>query len=256
MSPFRIADAIDVGIAEPSDVASLSGGRFFVVSDTAPVGVIVGRGRKAARVDFPRLSGKTSGFEAVAVDSDGGRLFVVREERRELHVFAWAGRAATPIEPLFVRELPKLGKKKKGANKGVEGMTWLPAACSPTRKACLVLAKEAKPRALLLYDPDRDVPIEVRLDPAIEDACADFSGLAVYPKTGRLFLCSDESATVAELMIEGARSPRAKLVRVTELRGRQGTLLKRVEGVAVDAVGDVHVLLENDAKLWRFTRRR
>jgi uncharacterized protein YjiK len=259
---FVISDSIDVGISEPSDVTALPGGRFFVVSDVEPSGMIVSRDAKRERVAIVR-SDDESGFEAVAFDPDRKRLYVVAEERHVLLTFEWNGelraRSEQALPPIgFVDPSKhKKGKKKKSANKGVEGMAWLSAERSPIGTARLVMAKEARPCALVLFDPD-DIhsSIEVALDPEIERACEDFSGLALDPTSGNLFLCSDESATVAELEVTGGTAPYARLIEVTELRDRSGDLLERVEGIAFDETGDLHVLLENECTLWRFTRQR
>lgn len=255
---FKIADSLDVGISEPSDVTALPGGVFLVVSDIEPAGVLVGR--RKGRVAIPGGPDGESGFEAVAYDAECGRLFVVREERHELAVLAWDGTAEGRPEAVLTRTLPAIApvKKKKGRNKGIEGMTCLPALHSPTGRAHLLLAKEAKPRALVLLDGeagDGD-PLEIELDPRIEDACKDFSGLAIDPRSGHVFLCSDESATVAEIALSGDGGLRSELFGVTELRDRRGERLERVEGIAFDGEGDLYVLLENDCKLWRLARTR
>jgi uncharacterized protein YjiK len=277
---FEVDRAIDVGISEPSDVTELPGGAFFVVSDVEAAGMIVPRKGKPVRVELSAAAEGESGFEAVAFDAKRKRLLVVREEHHELAVLRWAGtaRAQPALEQL--RPLPaigasakdetkkkkdgKRGKKKKGkkdkkgkaGNKGVEGMAFLPASASPTKKAQLLLCKEAKPRALVLLDADGGgTPTEIALDPAIEAACADFSGLAVDPKSGHVFLCSDESATFAEIALVGGRTPRGELVAVTPLRDPDGEPLERVEGIAFDERGDLFVLLENDCVLWRFARK-
>ena len=258
---FQIADSLDVGISEPSDVTALPGGTFLVVSDLEPAGVLVGR--RKGRVAIPGGPDGESGFEAVAYDAERRRLFVVREERHELVVLAWNGTAEGPPEAVLTRALPAIApinkkskKNKKGRNKGIEGLTCLPALHSPTGRAHLLLAKEAKPRALVLLDGeagDGD-PLEIELDPRIEDACKDFSGLAIDPRSGHVFLCSDESATVAEIALSGDGGLRSELIGVTELRDRRGERLERVEGIAFDGEGDLFVLLENDCKLWRLAR--
>ncbi len=256
---FRIADAIDAEIEEPSDVVALPGGRFLVVGDLDRTATVIARGTRATRVSLGSDPGESC-FEAVAFDP-AGRIFVVSEERRELEIFdfdpgsAVARRVAS--RTLAIGEGEKRKKeKKKGRNKGVEGMAWLPAALSPTGSAHLVLAKEARPSMLVLLDTEgAGSPREISLDPQIEDACDDFSGLAVDPTTGHLFLCSDESATVAELeLLSRGDEIHAQFIGATELRDPRGRSMERVEGVAIDEAGDLHVLLENDRELWRFAR--
>ena len=270
---FEVDRAIDVGISEPSDVTALPGGAFFVVSDIERAGMLVPRKGKGTHIVLPAAGEGESGFEAVTYDAARKRLFVVREEHHELAILRWSGTAKTLPVLLDVHALPAIGrstkkngkkgkkakkkdKKAKASNKGVEGMAFLPASASPTGKAHLVLAKEAKPHALVLLDMDGGgEPLEIELDPSIAEACADFSGLAVDPKSGHVFVCSDESATVAEIAITRGRAPRGELVAVTELRSPKGKWLERVEGIAFDDRGDLFVLLENDRELWRFARK-
>ena len=262
---FEVDCPIDVGISEPSDVTELPGGAFFVVSDVEAAGMIVPRKGKPVRVALSAAAEGESGFEAVAFDAKRKHLFVVREEHHELAVLRWAGTARSRPELEQLLPLPAIGagekkgkkhKKGKGGNKGVEGMAFLPASASPAGRARLILAKEARPCALVLLDANGSgAPTEIALDPAIEDACADFSGLAVDPKSGHVFLCSDESGTVAEIALTKGRAPRGALVAVTELRDPKGKHMERVEGIAFDTRGDLFVLLENDCVLWRFARQ-
>lgn len=262
-SQFRLLEpATDIEIPEPSDMTALGGGRFVVVSDVERSAALVSRGGKITRVLLGGGAddGGESGFEAVAFDADGERLFVVSEERHELEIYAYDATSAPRL--LAHHALPPLARgkkkrKKKDRNKGVEGMAWLPASLSPTGEPQLVLAKEARPSALVLLDADGGgAPREIALDGRIEDACHDFSGLAVDPTTGHLFLCSDESAAFAEIALVGERGGdlRAELVGATELRDPRGRPMERVEGIALDERGDLYVLLEDDRTVWRLAR--
>ena len=249
----------DVDIDEPSDVTVLRRGDLFVVSDVESTGILMTREGESARVEIAGVGDEESGFEAVAYDAKRQRLFVVREERHELAILRWAGTAATSTELLEVRKLPSIGrtkgKSRKKSNKGIEGMAWLPSRHSPTGKAHLILAKEAKPRALVLLDADgKGEPWEIPLERSIDKACADFSGLAVDPISGHVFLCSDESSTIAEIALHGGREPHGDLVAVTELRDRRGKRFDRVEGIAIDEDGRLFVLQENKRVLWSYER--
>ena len=255
---FKADRAVKLGIKEPSDVVALPGGGFLVVSDVEQWAMVVTRSGRGTCLQLPGAADGESGFEAVAYDAARKRLYVVREERQELVILRWAGTCTSLAKLVGVRALPGIGRsKKKRKNKGIEGMTCLPARFSPTGKAHLVLAKEAKPRAIVLLGADGEgEPTEIAVDRAIKEACTDFSGLAVDPVSGHLFVCSDESATVAEIVLHSRRKPRADLVAVTDLRDPRGRRLKRVEGIAIDKAGDLVVLLENRRELWRFARGR
>lgn len=259
---FRIAESLDVEIDEPSDVTALPGGLFLAVSDLDRTAAIIAPGGRVKHVLLAgEDAGGESGFEAVAFDPESGRLFVVSEERHELEIYGFRGEAFADARLLAHGALPPIGsgkkkRKKKDLNKGVEGMAWLPAALSPTGEAQLVLAKEARPAALFLLDASGGgSPREIALDERIVDVCNDFSGLAVDPVGGRLFLCSDESASFAEIaLLDDSGELRADLVGATELRDARGRPLERVEGIALDDRGDLYVLLENDRTLWHFER--
>lgn len=258
---FRSDRRIAVGLDEPSDVTALPGGALFVVSDVESAGVVLTPRGKAVRVAIPGAADGDSGFEAVAYDANRQRLFVVREERHELAILHWAGTAASRPTLVATRQLPVIGrshkKHRKSRNKGVEGMACLPAALSPTGQAQLLLAQEARPRALVLLDADGGgEPLAIALDRAVHEACADFSGLAVDPLSGHVFVCSDESATLAEIALHGGDEVRGELLAVTDLRDPGDKRLDRVEGIAIDAVGNLFVLLEDDRVLWRFLRLR
>ncbi|MEN9799671.1 MAG: SdiA-regulated, partial [Pseudomonadota bacterium] len=106
-----------------------------------------------------------------------------------------------------------------------------------------------------LDDSGKGKPQEVKLDKALEQVCADFSGLAVDPLSGHLFIASDEASLVAEVALEGpAAHPRARLVQAFPLRDGRGKPLERVEGLTFDAAGNLHVLQENNRTLWRLDR--
>jgi uncharacterized protein YjiK len=97
-------------------------------------------------------------------------------------------------------------------------------------------------------------PIE--LDPKLLEVCKDFSGMAIDPITGNLFLCSDESSSVAQLKLtQSGGKVSAKLVSSFTLRDESGKKLERAEGVAFDPQGNLLVLLENDSMLVKFKRQ-
>ncbi len=255
-------DAREEAELHPSDVTALPGGLFLAVSDLERTAAIVAPGGTVKHVLLAgEDAGGESGFEAVSFDPESGRLFVVSEERHELEIYNFRGEAFADATLLAHGPLPPVGvgnkkRKKKDLNKGVEGMAWLPAALSPTGEPQLVLAKEARPAALFLLDAKGGgSPREIALDERIIDVCNDFSGLAVDPVGGRLFLCSDESASFAEIaLLDDSGELRADLVGATELRDARGRPLERVEGIALDDRGDLYVLLENDRVLWHFER--
>ncbi|MEN9797628.1 MAG: hypothetical protein RL653_1324 [Pseudomonadota bacterium] len=248
---FRPASSTRVDVKEASDVCALPGGAFLVVGDLSDSAGLLRPDGSLERVKLQGVKNHRSGLEGVAYDPLKKRLFVSSEEKRELLRYAFdpaSGKAT--LEKTFQLEL---GGK---ANKGVEGLAWLPGTASPTGRPQLLAAREGSPRALyLLDDSGKGKPLEVKLDKVLEQVCPDFSGLAVDPLTGQLFIASDEASTVAEVALEGTGAhPRARLVQSFPLRDDRGKPLERVEGLAFDAAGNLHVLQENSRRLWRLER--
>ena len=90
----------------------------------------------------------------------------------------------------------------------------------------------------------------------MKEALADFSAVAVDPKTGDLFIASDESASAVQVRLELVDGELVgRFVQSLELRHEEGQLLKRVEGLSFDEAGNMLVLTENDGKLHQFDRR-
>lgn len=249
---FAPAGKQKVDLAEPSDVVCVPGGAFLIVGDLSDELLVLRADGTAARHNLQGVKSHNSGLEAIAYDPDRQRLFVAAEERGLLVRFSFdpASGAAPVVEGKVTVDLGG------PANKGIEGMTWLPARHSPTGRPQLLLAKEQAPRLLALVEPDGSgAPQRVALPPALEDACRDFAALALDPRTGHVFIASEESATLAEVSLQKVGDGlSATLLAVTPLLSKRGKPLERAEGIAFDEQGDLFVLLENDAELLRFRR--
>ncbi|MBM4378725.1 MAG: SdiA-regulated domain-containing protein [Deltaproteobacteria bacterium] len=248
---FRPAAFTKVEVKEASDVCALPGGAFLVVGDRSDSAALLRPDGSQVRVKLAGLKDHKSGLEGVAFDPLKKRLFVSSEEKGELLRYAFD--AATGRATLEKRFHLDLGGK---ANKGVEGLAWLPGHASPTGTPQLLLAKEGKPRTLaLLDDSGKGKPLELQLDSALKEACRDFSAVTVDSRSGHLFVASDASSLVAEVALErSGGSVRARLVQSLPLRDDRGQPLRRVEGLAFDPAGNLHVLQENDRRLWRLER--
>jgi uncharacterized protein YjiK len=178
---------------------------------------------------------------------------VAREEKGELLRYEWdpAKNGAPKLEKTFKLELGG------GKNKGVEGLAYLPEALSPTGNPQLVVAKEGNPRSIfLLDDGGGGKPLEVDLESQVRSVCKDFSALAIDPKTGNLFISSDQSSTAAQVkLVRDGNKVKGKLVQSFPLRDKDGDPLKRVEGLTFDSRGNLFVLTENDGDLHKFERK-
>jgi len=249
---FELTLTLKTHMKEASDVVALPGGGFVVVGDTSDrVTVLDAAGRRKA-VKLPGLPKGNSELEGVAYDPLRHRLFVVREEKSQLLRYKWnpAKREAPRLEKTFAVE------RSGPRNKGIEGIVYLPAQLSPTGQPQLLLAKEGKPRELWLHDDGgRQTGRQVALEKDVYAACRDFSAVAVDPKTGDLFISSDESAACAQVRLARRRGTVAgRLLRAFPLRDEKGKALSRVEGLTFDEHGDLFVLTENDGKLRRLAR--
>jgi len=247
-----VADlTLSIPLTETSDVVALPSGDFLVVSDVeAQAAIVAFEGGQASSISLPGLDAKESGLEAVAYDEATQTLYVHVEEDAELLAYRWdARRDSLPVA--IARRPLRLGK---GRNKGVEGLAHLAAGSSPTGRSALLVANEAKPRAIVLLADGNaaGAPVEIELDRAIGDVCDDFSGLSLDPRTGSVLLVSDESATLVEIgfATEGGRLV-GTLRNAFHLEDERGRALKRVEGVCVDRSGAWWVLLENACELRR-----
>jgi len=240
------------GVKEASDVVALPGGRFAIVSDTSDRLAVVDARGQGETFKLEGLKDGKSQLEGVAYDPVRHHLFVVREEAQELRRYTWHHDkdAAPRLEKTF--EVDRAGPK----NKGVEGIVFVPADLSPTGRAQLLLAKEGNPRELWMHEGTGRPRYLVTLEREVHQACSDFSGLAVDPVTGVVFISSDESAVCAQikLVFRHARVV-GKFLGSFPLRDARGKALRRVEGITFDEGGDLLVLTEDDGVLRRFARQ-
>ncbi|MEW5743062.1 MAG: SdiA-regulated domain-containing protein [Myxococcota bacterium] len=249
---FELKGSLATKMPEASDVVALPGGRFLVVGDRKDSAVLVEADGKRSSLKLPGLPNGNSQLEGVAYDPVRHHLFVVREEKRELLRYEWNPDKSKPpvLEKAF-----KLDREGP-TNKGVEGLAFISGDVSPTGTPRLLVAKEGKPRELALHDDGGGgKPLPIKLEKEVYAVCRDFSAVAVDPKTGHLFVSSDESAAVAQirLMRDGDKVV-GKLVQSFPLRDDKGKTLDRVEGLTFNAKGDLFVLTENDGKLHHLGR--
>lgn len=246
---------INTSVSEASDVVALPGGLLGIVSDTKKkLYVVDERGREQV-LDLEKLKGKDSQLEGVAYDPEKEHLFVSREEDRAIVRYDWDPDKG---EPKYDTKLEiDLGSTKGEQNKGIEGLAYLSDRASPTGRPQLLAAKEGKPRELLMFDASgKGEPLEVDLDKAVKDVLKDFSGMAVDPKSGHLFLSSDASSVVAQVrLVRDGKKVRGKLVQAIPIENEKKKPLGRIEGLAFNKKGDLYVLTENDGVLHELKRK-
>jgi uncharacterized protein YjiK len=251
---FEATEKTKFPVKEASDVVSLPGGKFLIVGDTADkVGVIDADG-KLTKLKLPGLPNGNSQLEGVAYDPVRHHLLVSREEKGEILRYEWNPEKDTPpkLEKTFD---VKIGDGPR--NKGIEGLAYLAGDFSPTGTPQLLAANEGSPRELvMLGDGGGGKPIKIKLEDQVKSVCKDFSAVAVDPKTGNVFLSSDESSTVAqiELKRDGDKIT-GRLVQSFPLRDSKDKALERVEGLTFNEKGDLFVLTENDGALHKLKRK-
>ncbi len=250
---FEVAETVKHPVKEASDVVSLPGGRFLIVSDVSRRVGVVGADGTLARVTLPGLEKGNSQLEGVAYDPFRRHLFVAREESGEVLRYEWNGDTdvAPKLEKTF--KVPQDGP----SNKGVEGLAYLPGDLSVTGRPQLLSAREDKPRTLLMFDDGGSgKPKKIHLEDQVRSVCQDFSAIAVDPMTGNIFISSDDSSTVAqlELVRVGDRFV-GRLIHSFPLRDEKARPLERIEGLAFDERGDLFVLTENNGALHQLKRR-
>ena len=249
---FENAGKLNLKVKEASDVVALPDGRFVVVGDMSDALHLANSEGVQGKLHLPDVKRGNSQFEGVAFDPVRNHLFVVREESSELLRYEWNPKKGAPPKLEKTFSLDDHGPR----NKGFEGIAYLPEQLSPTGIAQLVLTKEGKPRSLVLRDDGgggKDLPID--LESQVRSVCADFSAVAGDPKTGDLFVSSDESSTVAQVKLtRDGDKVRGKLVQSFPLRAHDKPLA-RVEGLTFDGRGNLFVLTENDGTLYKLARK-
>lgn len=249
---FEVAEKTKYPVKEASDVVALPGGKFLVVGDRADKVAIIDAEGKLTKLKLPGLPSGNSQLEGVAYDPVRHHLLVSREEKGEILRYEWDAEkdAAPKLEKTF-----KL-KIDGPSNKGVEGLAYLSGELSPTGRPQLLAAHEGSPRELLMLgDGGGGKPMKVELEDQVKSVCKDFSAVAVDPKTGNVFISSDESSTVAqiELKRQGDKVV-GRLVQSFPLRDKKDKPLERIEGLTFNDKGDLFVLTENDGALHKLKR--
>ena len=249
---FEVAEKTKYPMKEASDVVALPGGKFLIVGDRSDKVAVVDADGKVTKLKLPGLPNGKSQLEGVAYDPVRHHLLVSREEKGEILRYEW--NPEKNVEP----KLEKTFKLKLDgpSNKGVEGLAYLSGEVSPTGTPQLLAAHEGSPRELLLLgDGGGGKPMKVQLEDQVKSVCKDFSAVAVDPKTGNVFISSDESSTVAqiELKRQGDKVI-GRLVQSFPLRDKKDKPLERIEGLTFNDKGDLFVLTENDGAMHKLNR--
>lgn len=269
---FKLDGSFKVDVPEPSGVVFLSAqDGFLVASDSDD---------KLYRVDYPKKDDKKGSLDTEGLKADGGKkhltglegiaydpksrsVLVVSESRTQVSEVPLNRRDWSLGKAEKLGDLPDISQL---TNKGWEGLTLLPGAMMPDGKDRILAVHEAAPRRLAILDRKTLEPdAMVKLSDAMKDGVKDLSDVAVDPRTGHLFILSDESDAIMEVALkvrtkpgEGGRPKQTvelKKVGVMELPTSDGGTRMQPEGLCFDDKGNLFVVAEKKQQLFRLTRQ-
>lgn len=225
-----------------SAVAAVKGTLLVVEDDQ---GIYRIRGKRAQLWAGPDLHPALGDLEGLAVDEKQTMLWALAEE--EGAVLAISLRPRSP-RPTVIGYLPRLGTKK---NKGFEGLAFLPARFSPSRRASLVAVHEEQPRRVGVFAlPDLELTHDLKLPNVAKDLLNDLSDVTVDPETGQLLLLSDRSRRVVQARIAGMN---LTVSGSHDLPLRRG---EKPEGLAFASSSRLLIVTDDSAKLLEMSVQR
>ena len=240
---FSFASVRSLPLRGASGVARSRAGLLLVEDD---LGIYRLRGATATLWAGPDLHPALGDLEGIAANEPGTVVWAVSEESGALVELAVRG--GRPV----VRRVGRLRRPGSRDNKGFEGVAYLPARFTGTRRAALVAVHEHKPRRVCVFAlPDLRQTHDLKLPPDAKAALDDLADVAVDPVTGLLVLLSEQSRRLAVLRREGSA---LQLVSTFDLplEGKE-----RPEGLAYISRSRLAVVTEGPARLLelRVTRR-
>jgi hypothetical protein len=192
---FTLISARGLPLKGASALARAGSGLLLVEDDT---GIYRLRGAKATLWAGPDVHPALADLEAIATDEAGGVVWALAEESGVLVELSG------PPRPPRIRRVATLARPGHKSNKGFEGLAYLPARHSPSRRAALVAAHEGKPRRLCVFDRATLAPVHnFKLPKEAKHALDDLADVAVDPVTGALVVLSQQSRCLGVLEVDG-----------------------------------------------------
>ncbi len=192
---FAFASVRSLPLRGASGVAKSRAGLLIVEDD---LGIYRLRGATATLWAGPDLHPALGDLEGIAANEPGTVVWAVSEESSAL--VELAVRAGRPV----VRRVNRLQRPGSRANKGFEGVAYLPARFTGTGHAALVAVHEHKPRRVCVFAlPDLRHTHDLALPREAKAALDDLADVAIDPVTGLLVLLSEESRRLAVLRLRG-----------------------------------------------------
>ncbi len=203
------------------------------------------------------------GIEGLCLSEDGKTLYTLSEDSRAVYaVPVSSDKKGHPTlgKPERLGRLPALGEVE---NKGWEGLAVLPERFSADGKERLVAVHEGDPRQIGIFDlPDLSTSHLLKLPNEVKEHLSDLSDLAICPKTGHLFLLSDESHSIAELAFQTRhRSAPGALLEQIEIEYLGHTRLDlpkgaKPEGLSFDGDDTLWMVSDGDQRMWKIDVHR
>jgi hypothetical protein len=199
----------------------------------------------------PRLLFKLKDGEGLAVDDKGKYVYALDEKNRSVHKLEVRTDEKGRLALRDTDDTKKLPKLKGESNTGWEGICFLPKELAGGKKDCLVCVHEGSPRRIGIYElPDLDNGVTLKLPKSAKGLLPDLADIAVDPKTGHLFVVSDQSRTVVELaIVRESKAATQGLLESVELKVVSSIDLpisanKKPEGLHFDEKGRLWVALD------------
>ncbi len=257
---FELGARTKTGVEEVSSVTSLGPAGLVAIDDFSSVVWKLDKTTKATALRPD--DGRFDDLEGLTYDAESSALLLLEEASRKLFSIPVKLDSQLSLgEPKLLGKLAHVGTDEAC---GFEGVCVWPAQHSPGKKSRLIAVNEKDPLALAVFNR-KSLALEatVTLPPSL--GIGDVSDLAVDPKSGRLFLLSDESECVVEvelrhqskLLGSGPLASEWSIVEVgrTELPGLKGKVRLQPEGITFDASGDLWIVSEGDQSLLHLERK-
>ena len=242
MLSFEPVKVRTLPIRGASAVAAIPGGVLVVEDDEGIYRVAGGRATLwAGRDDHPALGD----LEGLATDETRGIAWAIAEEDGAVIALQLRGRSRRPT---LVGHLPRPGTRR---NKGFEGLAFMPARLSPSRRASLVVVNERKPRRVQLFMlPALTLTHDLKLPGGLKDLLGDLADVTIDPVTGALLLLSDESQRIA---VAGIVDQKLALIGSYDLPLSRK---EKPEGLDFSSPSRLLVVTDDSAKLLEIAVRR
>lgn len=240
---------IDTGVQSPSGICHLPSGETLVVDDDKGIALMSKDGTAI------KLVKDAKDVEGICVDPKGKHVWAVQESSRRVVRYDVGRDKDGQIELKESGESRRLPKLKDVENKGWEGLAFLAKEVAGGKHDHLVCVHEGSPRRIGIFAlPDLDEGVTLKLPKAAKDLLPDLADVAIDPKSGHLFVVSDESQMIVELVIKkaGKAAPGALLETIElavvssfELPVKRSS---KPEGLAFDEQGRLWVSLDGTGK--------